>query len=397
MRRLAAGAALALFLSALPALAQHQGGGGSGSGGGGGGSGGGGGGSCAGDINSGCSQVNGTHLGSPLPVTQGGTGASSAGAAAANNIAALAEANNLSDLASASSARSNLGVAPGCGLSQSGSTLQVNATLGNNGAAITGTSYSIQGSSATHPDCGTLLLFTGSSPSTWTLAQAGTTGFGAGYGVSILNAGTAPITLNVTTSTVYPGALSSIVIPLDTNLAIQSDNTNYELAWASLGLSGEIPNCQDSGGNHLNFNSTTNVISCGTSSSGGSSSTPIMGTASAVQAQNLTKYYVILGESVAASAEANVLVPAPRAGTVTFTTCYTSAAPGTGNSVTMTLRVGSASPGGGTVCTVSNTNTTGTVSGSGVSVSTGNFLDVQVVTSTTLTGSVGTGWGLTYQ
>lgn len=31
--------------------------------------------SCSGDINTGCSQVTGTHLASPLPITQGGTGA----------------------------------------------------------------------------------------------------------------------------------------------------------------------------------------------------------------------------------------------------------------------------------------------------------------------------------
>jgi hypothetical protein len=386
MRRLLAGAAIALFLSAVPALAQHQGGGGGGSGGGG---------SCAGDINSGCSQVSGTHLGSPLPVSQGGTGASSAGAAAANNIAALAEANNLSDLASASSARGNLGVAPGCGLSQSGSTLQVNATLGNNGAAITGATYSVQGSNATHPDCGTLLLFTGSSASTWTLAAASATGFGAGFGFSILNAGTAAITLNVTTSTVYPGSVSSIVIPPDENVAFQSDGTNYELAWASAGLSGEIPNCQDSGGNHLNFNSTTNVISCGTSDSAGL--VPIMGLFVAVQPQNTTKYYVLVGNSASQTTDATVLMPAPRAGTITFTSCLSSAAPGTGNSITLTLRVNSASPGSGTVCTISNSATTGTISGSGDSVSIGNTLDMQAVTSASLTSSVTLGWGLTYQ
>lgn len=48
---------------------------------------------------------------SPVPVANGGTGATSAGAATANNIGALAIANSLSDVGSAATARANIGAA----------------------------------------------------------------------------------------------------------------------------------------------------------------------------------------------------------------------------------------------------------------------------------------------
>jgi len=53
-----------------------------------------------------------------------------------------------------------------------------------------------------------------------------------------------------------------------TNLAAAADDTSLVssgTAWAAAAL----PNCVDSGGNHLNYTTATNAYSCGTSSSGG--------------------------------------------------------------------------------------------------------------------------------
>ncbi len=69
-----------------------------------------------------------------LPVSKGGTGASAAGAIAANNIGALALTNNLSDLSSPQTARANLGLGAlatlgtGSGLASDGINLTLDQT-----------------------------------------------------------------------------------------------------------------------------------------------------------------------------------------------------------------------------------------------------------------------------
>jgi hypothetical protein len=57
----------------------------------------------------------------PVPVADGGTGATAAGPTAANNIGALAEANNLSDLGNTATARTNLGLGTAAVKNASGS------------------------------------------------------------------------------------------------------------------------------------------------------------------------------------------------------------------------------------------------------------------------------------
>lgn len=98
-------------------------------------------------------------LAGTLAVANGGTGATSGGSVAANNIGALAEASNLSDLASIASARMNLG-------------------LGTSATVNTGTS------GATIPLLNGNLTFSGNDGFTGSLAVYGTNGIAVTNGIA---------------------------------------------------------------------------------------------------------------------------------------------------------------------------------------------------------------------
>lgn len=169
--------------------------------------------------------------------------------------------------------------------------------------------------------------------------------------------------------------------------------------------------CSGSGGTQ-EYTDGTNTVSAATQLTFGSGTVggsnpdatytpppaPIMGASSAVQAQSLTRYYAISGNASANTSESGVsgLDLAPRAGTLKNFYCQSSAAPGNGNSITITLRVAAGSPASGPVCTISGTNTTANDTTDSATVTAGELLDYQVVT-TTLAGSVSIYWGITYQ
>lgn len=68
-------------------------------------------------------------------------------------------------------------------------TISTNEILGNSGAVITGTTYTVN----TSTDAATQLLFTGSSPSAWTLGTPV-----SGVGFDVVNQGTATVTITAT-------------------------------------------------------------------------------------------------------------------------------------------------------------------------------------------------------
>lgn len=91
--------------------------------------------------------------------------------------------------------------------------------------AQTGTSYTIAGGDGGSSDRGKLISQSNSSASAYTLPQAGTTGFAAGYFTAIVNQGAGAATITPTTSTINGG--STLVLLKGMQANIISDGTNY--------------------------------------------------------------------------------------------------------------------------------------------------------------------------
>lgn len=100
-----------------------------------------------------------------------------------------------------------------------------------------------------------------------------------------------------------------------------------------------LPDCDDSGGNHLNYDTGTRNFSCGTSSS--SSATPNPMGFTTVSQIDLNNDAVFVGSTGNVSAtEANVArMPVPITGTLDNLRCSASANPG-GTSLTVEMAVG---------------------------------------------------------
>lgn len=132
--------------------------------------------------------------------------------------------------------------------------------LGNGGVAITGTTYPIAST-----DAATELLFTGSSASAWTLA-APSGALGTGFGFSVVNRGTATITI---TATGNINGASTLTIAAGNAAWVFNDGTTWwaaPIVGAASGTvsSGTSPNVAlYTGGTTVGDGSGTTAVSAG--------------------------------------------------------------------------------------------------------------------------------------
>jgi hypothetical protein len=135
----------------------------------------------------------------------------------------------------------------------------------------------------------------------------------------------------------------------------------------------QLPNCTDTGGQHLNYSQATNTFSCGTSS-GSSGTTKLMfsGNTNGTAMSTSPAYHIVSGQSGPASTEskqarANAFV---LSGTFKNMYCELGTAPGAGNTRSVTLtRLGPTATAvtcniAGTATTCSDTTNTATITAS---------------------------------
>lgn len=118
-------------------------------------------------------------------------------------------------------------------------------------------------------DRASLILGNPSSGFTIDLFNPSTSGFTSNMPAVFRNYGTASFTMHPPSGVNLNGAMADLTAPANWTSFLWSDNVGL---WMSR-LPGfeAFPNCADTGGQHLNFNSTTGAFSCGTSGGGGGS------------------------------------------------------------------------------------------------------------------------------
>lgn len=298
-----------------------------------------------------------------------------------------------------------------------GTVTQVNTACGISGGPITvtgtvqrtpvinkqaGASYAILST-----DCGNVVELTNTTP-TPTIAQAGTGGFTSGWFTDSFCAGSGGCTLTPATSTINGAA--SIAWAQNRTIRIISDGTNYQALFVAPTSGGtgtinpgvafqmaqyqstgttlspvSIPNCPDTGGNHVNFTAGTGVYTCGTTASSTGGGITVFAGSSGVLS-GVTVYFPIGGGGTPNATESAVFGLAPVTATISNFAVSISAALGAGNSTVYTWRDNSTSQ--SLTCTISGaTQTTCTDLTHSFTATQGDLLDIQLVPS----GAIGGG------
>lgn len=159
-----------------------------------------------------------------------------------------------------------------------------------------GTTYTI---GTSQPDRATLITANNSGAQTYTAVNPASTGFGNNFPYVIKNIGTGAVT--ETSSGFNLNGGTSLLIPPSWTAFHWSDNTNYIIS--RLPDFGAFPTCADTGGNHLNFSSTTGVFSCGTSASTGGGT--VTSVALTVNATSPSGIFTVTGSPVTSSGTLN--------------------------------------------------------------------------------------------
>lgn len=209
-------------------------------------------------------------------------------------------------------------------------------------------------------DTANLWLVDNPTPGTFNqiVTMSGTSGITSG--ALLQAAGTGSVTGTTTASgtvLISQGTnnLVGLVLPDDHLLA----STPGEAPAARL-----IPNCTDTGGNHLNYNQSTNTFSCGTTSTTGRF---LMVTGDGTS--RTADVYWAIGTAISNATEGNVRIFSPaQAFTLTDMECNlgSGGAPGAGNSWVFTINISTVAS--ALSCTISNTSTNCSDTGESISV-----------------------------
>lgn len=146
-----------------------------------------------------------------------------------------------------------------------------------------------------------------------------------------------------------------------------------------------IPDCTDTGGNHINFTQSTDAFSCGTSGSGGSSTQLLNWPLASVVAGSTTSNFQLFSTQTTTSGnEARIRTYMPVAGTLQKMYLWVNQAanvqPGTGSLVCTILKNNSGA--GAPTITIASSATVTTVQtdlSSTLSVAAGDYLELQCV------------------